>query len=105
MSERDARAAHEERIRSHFDRLAPDYARFKGRNRYYHDFLARWCRSLLPPGSSVTGARFLRMRPTISMPKMPAPIAMRTVPIEDKPRLCTTVFVCATGAAAAADPE
>src|SRR4051812_22627373 len=53
MSGATERDAHEERIRAHFDRLAPDYGRFKGRNRYYHDFLARWCRSLVPPGRRV----------------------------------------------------
>jgi SAM-dependent methyltransferase len=40
-------------MRAHFDRLAPDYLKLKRRNRYYHDFLIRWCRALLPPGRRV----------------------------------------------------
>lgn len=47
------RAEHDQRIRAHFDGVAPDYLRFKGRNRYYHDFLVRWLRALVPPGRRV----------------------------------------------------
>jgi SAM-dependent methyltransferase len=47
------RQAHTAEIERHFDALAADYPRLKDRNRYYNQFLARWCRSLVPPGRRV----------------------------------------------------
>lgn len=47
------RAGHDAEIRAHFDRIAPDYPALKKRNRYYHAFLARWCRAMVPAGSKV----------------------------------------------------
>jgi 4-amino-4-deoxy-L-arabinose transferase-like glycosyltransferase/SAM-dependent methyltransferase len=45
--------AHLDAIRAHFDMVAPIYPALKARNRYYHEFLARWCRAMLPPGRKV----------------------------------------------------
>lgn len=47
------RQAHDGLVRSHFDELADRYLGLKARNRYYHEWLARWCRSLLPAGRKV----------------------------------------------------
>jgi ubiquinone/menaquinone biosynthesis C-methylase UbiE len=47
------RVEHDAEIRAHFDRIAPAYPALKARNRYYHDFLARWCRAMVPPGRRV----------------------------------------------------
>lgn len=47
------RQDHDEIIRAHFDRIAPLYPAFKGRNRYYHAFLKRWVRAMVPPGRKV----------------------------------------------------
>jgi len=44
---------HNERIRRHFDGLAESYLRRKAQNRYYHAYLIRWCRSVLPPDARV----------------------------------------------------
>jgi len=44
---------HNERIRTHFERLAPVYKKLKSRNRYYNRYLARWCQSLIPPGQCI----------------------------------------------------
>jgi ubiquinone/menaquinone biosynthesis C-methylase UbiE len=44
---------HNERIRRHFEGLAESYLRWKAQNRYYHAYLMRWCRSVLPPGARV----------------------------------------------------
>src|SRR3954468_22348882 len=45
--------AHRAAIRAHFDRISADYPALKSRNRYYHDFLIRWCRAMVPPGRRV----------------------------------------------------
>jgi SAM-dependent methyltransferase len=47
------RAAHDAGTRAHFDQIAPDYPSLKKRNRYYHAFLARWCRAMVPAGAKV----------------------------------------------------
>ncbi len=47
------RPEHHEIIRAHFDRIAPLYPAFKARNRYYHAFLKRWVRAMVPPGRKV----------------------------------------------------
>src|SRR5437763_10031708 len=44
---------HNERIASHFARLAATYHQLKKRNRYYNFFLIRWCRSLIAPGQRI----------------------------------------------------
>jgi SAM-dependent methyltransferase len=48
-----ARAAHDAEIRAHFDRIAPAYPALKARNRFYHAFLARWCRRMVAEGQKV----------------------------------------------------
>jgi SAM-dependent methyltransferase len=47
------RVKHNEQVRAHFEAIAPDYPKLKSRNRYYHDFLARFCRAMVPPGRKV----------------------------------------------------
>jgi SAM-dependent methyltransferase len=44
---------HNDAIRRHFEGLAESYLRWKARNRYYHAYLIRWCRSVLPPDARV----------------------------------------------------
>src|SRR5690348_4767069 len=44
------RRAHNELIKRHFAPLAPDYPRLKRKNRFYNEYLTRWCASLVPPG-------------------------------------------------------
>jgi ubiquinone/menaquinone biosynthesis C-methylase UbiE len=44
---------HNRRIQSHFERLAENYLQWKDRNRFYNQYLIRWCRSVLPPGEKV----------------------------------------------------
>ncbi len=48
-----SRQAHHERIRRHFDSIAPAYLRWKGVNAYYNNQLIRWCRSRVPPGRRI----------------------------------------------------
>lgn len=58
------------RIRDHFDRLAPDRARWRRRYRYYYRLTEDYFRYLIPPGSSVleigcgTGDLLAAVRPT-----------------------------------------
>jgi 2-polyprenyl-3-methyl-5-hydroxy-6-metoxy-1,4-benzoquinol methylase/Ni2+-binding GTPase involved in maturation of urease and hydrogenase len=47
------RSEHDEEIRRHFDGIAPVYDRYRDQNRYYNDYLTRWCRAMLPPGGRV----------------------------------------------------
>lgn len=47
---------HNQLVREHFDELAGDYLQWKYRNRYYHDYLTRYCRALVPPGRKVLDA-------------------------------------------------
>jgi 2-polyprenyl-3-methyl-5-hydroxy-6-metoxy-1,4-benzoquinol methylase len=46
-------AGHNERIRAHFEALAETYPALKRRNRYYNDYLVRFCRAIVPPGRRV----------------------------------------------------
>jgi SAM-dependent methyltransferase len=46
----DQLVSHNERIGSHFEALAGQYAELKQRNSYYNGRLIEWCRSLVPPG-------------------------------------------------------
>ena len=46
-------ALHTSRIAAHFEKLAEDYYKLKERNKYYNDYLVKWCRSLLPSGKKV----------------------------------------------------
>jgi len=47
------RRAHNELIKRHFAPLAPDYPRLKRKNRFYNEYLTRWCASLVPPGRRI----------------------------------------------------
>lgn len=49
----DDRGRHDAEISAHFDRIAPDYPALKKRNHYYHAFLSRWCRAMVPAGEKV----------------------------------------------------
>src|SRR3954471_17709926 len=44
---------HNERIAAHFESLAGNYLQHKNRNRYYNQYLIRWCRSFIAPGKKV----------------------------------------------------
>ena len=44
---------HNGEIGAHFDGIADNYPKLKARNRYYHEYLLRWCRAILPPGRKV----------------------------------------------------
>jgi SAM-dependent methyltransferase len=44
---------HNERIAAHFGGLASSYRQLKHRNRYYNQFLIRWCRSFIAPGQRI----------------------------------------------------
>ena len=44
---------HNQAIRKHFDRLAPDMSRWRRKSWYYHSELERFCRSVIPPGADV----------------------------------------------------
>jgi len=46
-------ADHNDRIRTHFEQLAETYPKIKRRNRYYNDYLIRWCQAMLPPDRKV----------------------------------------------------
>ena len=47
------RLEHNAEIRAHFDGIAPRYPALKARNRFYHQFLTRWCRAMTPLGRKV----------------------------------------------------
>lgn len=49
----DPLAAHNERIRAHFEALASDYLALKERNSYYNERLKQFCRSSVAPGRKV----------------------------------------------------
>jgi SAM-dependent methyltransferase len=44
---------HNTRIGAHFNELADNYLDLKDRNRYYNNFLVRWCQSFISPGKKV----------------------------------------------------
>lgn len=44
---------HNEAIRTHFDRLAPEMSRWRRKSWYYHSQLEQFCRLLIPPGADV----------------------------------------------------
>jgi len=46
-------AQHNAEIERHFDSIAADYPKLQGKNPYYHGFLERWCRALVPAGRRV----------------------------------------------------
>ena len=52
-AQRDPGLAHKEKIRAHYDRLAPDWDRWRYRNRYYHHSLVQYLRFLIPAGAAV----------------------------------------------------
>lgn len=85
-------AQHQAEIRAHFDRIAPDYPRLKRRNRYYHDFLTRWCRAMVPPGRKVLdvgtgrGDILAAVEPSVGMGLDVSP-AMTTLAKSDHPGL------------------
>jgi SAM-dependent methyltransferase len=49
----DPGVAYKEHTRAHYDRLAPDWDRWRNRNRYYHRHLRDYLRFLIPAGTSV----------------------------------------------------
>ena len=44
---------HKRAVQAHFDRLAPEMDRWRRKSWYYHRELQRFCRFVIPPGSSV----------------------------------------------------
>ena len=56
-----------------FDRLAPQRARWKARNRYYYQEIERLARAVIPPGASVlelgcgTGDLLAALRPSLGV--------------------------------------
>jgi ubiquinone/menaquinone biosynthesis C-methylase UbiE len=44
---------HTGKIAAHFESLAKDYYRLKKQNKYYNEYLVKWCKSLLPAGKKV----------------------------------------------------
>jgi SAM-dependent methyltransferase len=49
----DLGAVHKENIRAHYNRLAPEWDRWRQRNRYYHRHLEEYLRFIIPAGASV----------------------------------------------------
>ena len=49
----DLGVAHKEKVRSHYDRLAPERDYWRQRNQFYHRHLEEYLRFLIPAGSSV----------------------------------------------------
>src|SRR5262245_44277227 len=49
----DPGVVHKEKIRAHYSGLAPEWDRWRNRNRYYHRHLEEYLRFVIPAGSSV----------------------------------------------------